>query len=142
MMNTFSVTRTVRFSAAHRLHNPDWSDERNRAVYGRCANPGGHGHNYALRVTVTGPLDPESGMVLNVTDLRDVLRAEVVERMDHRNLNTDVPYLEGAVTTMENIAMRIAEQLAEPLKRMGVRLSRLELAESDRNSVTLELEDS
>ena len=141
-MKTFSVTRTVRFSAAHRLHNPDWSDERNQAVYGRCANPGGHGHNYILRVTVTGPLDPESGMVLNVTELRDLLRAEVVERMDHCDLNSDVPYLAGVVTTMENIAMRVAERLVEPLKRMGVRLSRLELAESDRNSVTLELGDS
>jgi 6-pyruvoyltetrahydropterin/6-carboxytetrahydropterin synthase len=140
-MQTYTLTRTVHFSAAHRLYNPAWSAARNTEVYGRCARPGGHGHNYTLRVTVTGTLDEATGMVMNVTDLGALLRREVVAQLDHRNLNTDVPFLEGVVTTMENIAARLAERLAGPLAEMGVRLSALELAESERNSVRLEIGD-
>ncbi len=133
-----TITRTVHFCAAHRLFNPSWPDERNRKVYGRCSNPGGHGHNYTLAVSVTGRLDDETGMVVNVTELGEVLRREVVERLDHRNLNTDVPFLKNVVPTMENIVAKLAARLESPLGGLGVRLVKLELSESDKNRVTLE----
>ncbi|NLF39001.1 hypothetical protein GX586_06115 [bacterium] len=133
-----TVSRTVCFSAAHRLHSPELTDEQNCAVFGKCATPGGHGHNYALTVSVTGPHDLKTGMIVNVTLLHEVLLREVVNELDHRDLNTDVPFLRGVVTTMENVALVLAHRLEEPLAAIGVRLVRLDLAESERNKVTLE----
>jgi 6-pyruvoyltetrahydropterin/6-carboxytetrahydropterin synthase len=134
-----AVTRKVEFSAAHRLFNPDWDDATNREVFGKCSNPHGHGHNYVLNVSVTGPLDEESGMIVNVSTLGSLLQREVVDTLDHRNLNTDVDFLKGVITTMENIAVKLAERLKPPLEDLGLRLVRLELSESTKNSVTLEL---
>ena len=131
-----TVTRTVEFCAAHRLYNPDWDDARNREVFGKCSNPGGHGHNYSVTVTVTGPLDQESGMIVNVATLAGILKREVVEQLDHRNLNTDVDFLVGEITTMENIALKLAQRLKPTVAALGLSLIRLELAESDKNSVT------
>jgi 6-pyruvoyltetrahydropterin/6-carboxytetrahydropterin synthase len=132
------VSRSIEFCAAHRLYNPAWSDADNARVYGRCSNRGGHGHNYQLTISVRGPVDPASGMVVNVTALRDVLQQEVVAPLDHRNLNTDVPFLTGVITTMENLATQIAARLTPPLEALGVRLTALELAESAHNRVTLQ----
>lgn len=133
-----TVSRSVRFSAAHRLFNPAWSTEENTRVYGRCSNEGGHGHNYSLTVSVAGPIDPANGMVVNVTLLRDVLQRMVVDQLDHRNLNTDVPFLAGIVPTMENIVAKLAALLSPELERLGVALRRIDLAESESNSVTLD----
>ena len=136
-----TVSRTVEFCAAHRLCNPAWSAAENARVYGRCSNPGGHGHNYELSISVSGPKDPASGMIVNVTALRDVLQAEVVEQLDHRNLNTDVAFLAGVITTMENLAEHIAARLKPRLQALGVRLVALTLAESDHNQVTVHFHD-
>jgi 6-pyruvoyltetrahydropterin/6-carboxytetrahydropterin synthase len=134
-----TVTLKVEFCAAHRLYNPAWDDAKNREVFGKCSNPHGHGHNYVMRVSVSGPLDEESGMIVNVSTLGAALKREVVDTLDHRNLNTDVDFLSGVITTMENIAMKLAERLVPTLKAMGLTLVRLELSESNTNSVTLEL---
>jgi 6-pyruvoyltetrahydropterin/6-carboxytetrahydropterin synthase len=131
-----TVSRTVRFCAAHRLCNPAWSPAENRRVYGRCSNPGGHGHNYTLTVTVCGPHDPATGMVVNVSALGAVLEREVVAHLDHRDLNHDVDFLAGTITTMENLAAILAARLGPPLAALGVKLTALELAESDYNRVT------
>ena len=133
------ITRTVHFCAAHRLYNNSWSEEKNREVYGKCSNPGGHGHNYTLKVSVTGEIDKENGMVINVTDLRDVLSREIINKLDHRDLNNDIDFFAGQVTTMENMVQIIAKRLETPLKALGVRLVKLELNESEKNSVTMEI---
>jgi 6-pyruvoyltetrahydropterin/6-carboxytetrahydropterin synthase len=122
------VTRKVEFSAAHFYHNPKFSEEENRRVFGKCANVHGHGHNYVLEVSVAGEPDPATGMVLDLKELKDVLQREIVDRMDHRNLNHEVPELAGKVPTCENIAAVIWD-LLEPKIRQG-KLDRVRVYES------------
>lgn len=136
---TLSLTRSVRFCSAHRLFNPAWSDDHNARVYGKCSTPGGHGHNYILTVTVTGPFDAAAGMIINVSTLRDILEREVVQPLDHRDLNHDVPFLHNVIPTMENIAMVLATRLQPVLASHNITLTRLTLAESDHHHVTLDL---
>src|SRR5687768_9506280 len=95
LMDVVRATRRVHFSAAHRLHRSDWSDERNREVFGDCANPNWHGHNYEIDVTVEGPVDPETGFLMDLKDLKELLERRVLVDVDHKNLNTEVPWLEG-----------------------------------------------
>jgi len=133
------VTRTIHFCAAHRLYNDSWDESKNREIFGKCSNEGGHGHNYTLKISVSGELDKNSGMVVNVTALRDVLKREIFDKLDHRDLDNEVDFLDGLVSTMENLVMKIAENLEKPLNELGVKLVKLELNESDKNSVTLEL---
>ncbi len=122
------VTRKVEFCASHYYWNAAWSEEENRRVFGKCANRHGHGHNYTLEVTVEGEPDAQTGMVLDLKELKDLLHSEVVERMDHRHLNHEVPELEGKIPTTENIASLIWDLLA-PKIRKG-RLERVRLYES------------
>lgn len=128
------ATRRVHFSAAHRLYRPDWTDARNAEVFGACANPSWHGHNYELDVTVEGPVDPETGYVMDLKLLRDALEARVVKDVDHRNLNLDVDWLRGVNPTTENVVVAIWNRMAGALPR-GVRLARLVLHETRRNAV-------
>ena len=111
-MAVVRATRRVHFSAAHRLYRPDWSDEQNRDVFGDCSNPNWHGHNYELYVTVEGPIDPETGFVMDLKDLKDVLEERVVADVDHRNLNLEVTWLEGIKPSTENFAVAIWDRLA------------------------------
>lgn len=106
------LTRRAEFSASHYYHNPKWSDEENRRVFGKCNNPQGHGHNYTLEVTVKGEVDPATGMVLNLRDLKKAIEAEVLEAMDHKFLNSEVPAFASANPTTENIAIEIWRRLA------------------------------
>lgn len=128
------VTRRVHFSAAHRLGRADWSDARNMEVFGDCAHPNWHGHNYELDVTVEGPIDPETGFVYDLKKLREDVEARVVADVDHRNLNLDVAWMEGRNPTTENLVVAIWERLAELLPA-PVRLVRLVLWETPRNYV-------
>ena len=134
-----TVTRTIHFCAAHRLYNDSWDKSKNREIFGKCSNEGGHGHNYTLKISVSGELDKNSGMVVNVTELRDVLKREIFDKLDHRDLDNEVDFLDGLVSTMENLVIKIAENLEKPFNELGVKLVKLELNESDKNSVTLEL---
>ena len=109
------VTARLTFSAAHRLHNPSYDAEWNRAMYDKCDNPGGHGHNYAIEVSVRGKIDPETGMVIDLKKLKDIMRAAVVDRVDHKNLNTDVGFLRGVIPTAENLALAFWERLRPEL---------------------------
>ena len=122
------VTRKVEFSAAHYYYNPNFSEEENRRVFGKCANRHGHGHNYLLEVTVAGEPDPATGMVLDLKELKDILEREVVDRMDHRHLNHEVPELAGKIPTCENIAA-VIWRLLEPKITRG-HLHRVRLWES------------
>lgn len=131
------LTRTIRFSAAHRYFRPDWSEERNRAVFGPCANPHGHGHDYRLEVTVEGPVDPETGFLVDLGWLDGALRVAVLEPLDHRHLNHAVPeFAEGGqIPTTENLVRWIWRGL-EPQLAGPTRLVRLRLHEGDALSVT------
>jgi 6-pyruvoyltetrahydropterin/6-carboxytetrahydropterin synthase len=122
------VTRKIEFSAAHFYHNPDLSAEENLRIFGKCNNPHGHGHNYVLEVTVVGEPDPQTGMVLDLAELKAVLQREVSDRLDHRHLNHEVPELAGQIPTCENIAALIW-RLLEPRIARG-KLDRVRLYES------------
>ena len=98
-----SVTRRATFAAAHILCRDDWDDEKNREVFGACVTD--HGHNYVIEVTVSGPLDPGTGMVVNLKHVDSVLRREFIDEVDHRHLNRDVDFLRGVIPTAENVAM-------------------------------------
>jgi len=103
----FTVCRKEHFNAAHRLFNPDWSDEKNNAVFGKCNNPNFHGHNYELIVKVTGMPDPETGYVYDMKILSDIIKENIIEKFDHKNLNLDTNEFKELIPTAENIAMVI-----------------------------------
>ncbi len=127
------VTRRLHFAAGHRLCNPDYDDARNREVFGACSNPSGHGHNYEVEVTVEGEIDPETGYVLDVKRIRDLVTERVVRDVDHANLNEDVAWLTGVNPTTENLAVQIWNRLHGRLD--GARLVSVRLWETARNSV-------
>jgi len=128
------ITRKSHFSAAHRLFRPEWSEERNAEVFGDCSNPSGHGHNYELVVTVEGAIDPETGFVMNLRELKDILEDRVVSDMDHRNLNTDVPWLSQVNPTTENLVVSIWIRISDSLPS-GANLVSVIVNETPRNSV-------
>ena len=109
------LTRRYMFSASHRLHSDEMSEEENRATYGKCNNPNGHGHNYTLEVTVRGPVDPQSGFVVDLKQLKDVMSREVLDALDHRFLNKEVPEFFTKIPTTENLAIAIWQRLAPKL---------------------------
>lgn len=127
------VTARLTFSAAHRLHNPDRDADWNRRIYDKCDNPAGHGHNYALEVSVRGPIDPETGMVIDLKTLKDIMRERVIDRVDHTNLNEDVDFLRGVIPTAENLARCFWQQLAPAIP--NGELYEIALQETERNSV-------
>lgn len=133
-MPVVRATRRVHFCAAHRLFRPEWTDEKNQEVFGYCSNPNWHGHNYVLDVTVEGPVSPETGFVMDLKDLKTALNERVVDDVDHRNLNLEVPWLEGVLPSTENFAIAIWDRLADALPP-HVRLHRVELFETVNNSV-------
>jgi 6-pyruvoyltetrahydropterin/6-carboxytetrahydropterin synthase len=128
-----ALTRRYRFPAAHVLSSPVLSAEENERVYGRCANPHGHGHDYGLEVTVSGPLDPETGRIAPPEVLDGIVQERVLERLGHRMLNED-PLFADAVPTAENIARAVHSELAEPIaERSSARLVRVRIVETRRN---------
>lgn len=110
-----SVYRREHFNAAHRLNNPAWDAEKNFTVFGKCSNPNFHGHNYEMEVRITGETDPETGFVINLKDLRDIIQERILEKLDHKNLNLDVPEFKGVNPTVENIVVFIFEALREKI---------------------------
>ena len=125
MQNKVSVFRHEHFNAAHRLYNPEWTDERNDAVFGKCNNPSFHGHNYELVVKVTGVPDKETGYVIDLKVLSDMINKEILERFDHKNLNLDTVEFKQLNPTAEHIAIVIYDLLRphiEPEKELQIRL--------------------
>lgn len=110
------ITRRAEFSASHYYHNPDLSPEDNRRIFGKCNNPYGHGHNYVLEVTVAGPVNPVTGMVADLKELKVVIEQEVIQLLDHRFLNKEIPVFATTLPTTENIAVEIWKLLAPKLK--------------------------
>lgn len=128
-----TVCRKVHFNATHRLHNPNWPDEKNEKVFGKCNNENYHGHNYDLVVRVTGPVDPETGYVIDLKVLNDLVRQHVIERYDHKNLYLDVPDFKDLNPSAEYIAIKIWQIIRERIKP-ELRIS-IQLFETERNFV-------
>lgn len=131
-----TVSRKAHFNAAHRLNNPDWSDEKNARVFGKCNSPNYHGHNYNLTVSVTGEVDDETGYVIDVKDLKDLIKSEIEDRFDHKNLNLDTEEFKNLNPTAENIAAVIWKLLRTKLdERYNLKIR---LYETERNFVECE----
>ena len=133
-MPRVTVTTELEFSAAHRLFNPEWTEERNQEVFGGCANPNWHGHNYELYVTIEGEPDPETGFVMDFRVLKSLVESRVIQDLDHQNLDLDVPWLAGRLSSAENLVVAIWSRLADDLPT-GVKLSKLTLWETPRSYV-------
>jgi 6-pyruvoyltetrahydropterin/6-carboxytetrahydropterin synthase len=129
------LTRRERFSAAHRMYKPDWSDDKNLEIFGKCSNPNWHGHNYVLYVTVAGSINSEIGYVINMDTLKSIIKERIIDKVDHKNLNLEVDFMKGLVTTTENLAMAIWDELKEPLEEMGARLHHIRIEETENNTV-------
>jgi 6-pyruvoyltetrahydropterin/6-carboxytetrahydropterin synthase len=125
------LTRQEHFNAAHKLYNPAWSREKNEEVFGKCANENWHGHNYDLYVTVKGTPDPNTGFLFDVKQLSTIIRQEVTEKLDHKNLNLDVAFMRGKMCSTENLAIEIWKQL-EPHLPSTIRLHCIKLYETPR----------
>lgn len=132
-MPNVTVTRRLRFNAAHRVHNPTLSDAENTRLFGKCNNPNWHGHNYTLEVSVSGPIDAITGYVVDLGNVRDIVEREVISKTDHRNLNLEVDYLSGINPTSENIVVAMWDVIAPAL--LPARLQRLRLWETENNYV-------
>jgi len=113
---SITVYRKSHFNAAHRLYRPDWDDQKNNDVFEKCNNPNFHGHNYALEVGITGEVDPETGYLIDIKKLKTIMKEEVEDYLDHKNLNLDVPEFKVINPTMENIAILIWNKLRDKLE--------------------------
>jgi len=127
------ITRKTEFSAAHRLFNPAFSDEENEAIFDKCNNPHGHGHNYTVEVTVAGEPDPSTGYVMDLKKLNEIIEEEIIVKVDHKHLNHDVDFLRGIIPTAENLAMAFWKILSDKI-REG-KLHSIRVYESDKNYV-------
>lgn len=129
------ITRRERFTAAHRLFKEEYSDEENMEVFGKCSNPNWHGHNYQLFVTVKGEINPETGFLINLVDLKNIIREKIIAKVDHKNLNLEVDFLDGKFTSTEVIAVAIWKELENSIEQMGADLHCVKISETENNSV-------
>lgn len=129
------VTRKERFNAAHKLFIPEWSDEKNLEVFGKCSNPNWHGHNYELYVTVKGTPDSVTGFVMDLKQLSRILKLKVIDKLDHKNINLDVDFMKGKMPSTEVLAMAIWEQIEEDIAKENCALHSVKLFETENNFV-------
>ncbi len=128
------ITRRETFNAAHRLFRPEWDDDKNLQVFGKCSNPNWHGHNYVLYVTVKGDIDPETGFLINLKDLSSLIQHNVIQKLDHKNMNVEVDFMKDRMASTENLAIAIWEQLQEGIEKLGAHLHCVKVAETEKNS--------
>ena len=129
------ITRKETFSAAHKLSRKDWTEEKNNEVFGKCANPNWHGHNYILWVTVKGEVSPETGFVTNLTDVSKIIKEYILDKVDHRNLNVDVDFMRDKFSSTENLAIEFWMQIQKPISLLGCTLHSIKIQETDKNFV-------
>lgn len=129
-----TVTRRENFNAAHRLFRPDFSDEKNLRVFGKCSNPNWHGHNYILYVTVKGELDPDTGFVVNLKSLSELIREKVIVKLDHKNINLEVDFMAGRLASAENLAVAIWGEIEAGVNALGGTLHSVRVEETENNS--------
>lgn len=133
MGKTVFVTRRERFNAAHKLWNDDWSSDKNMDVFGKCANPNWHGHNYELFVTVKGTPAVDTGYCMDLKDLSTIIKDNVINKLDHKNINLDVPFMQGKMTSTENLVIAIWDELVDRIGATGCQLHSLKLMETENN---------
>jgi len=129
------LTRRERFSAAHRMFRQEWSDEKNLEVFGKCSNPNWHGHNYELFVTVKGELSKNQGFVMNISVLKQIILEKIIQKIDHKNINLEVDFMEGKIATAENLAITIWNQLKPFIEEKGAKLHCVRINETENNSI-------
>jgi 6-pyruvoyltetrahydropterin/6-carboxytetrahydropterin synthase len=129
------ITRRERFNAAHRLFRSELTDEENYRIYGKCSHPNWHGHNFELFVTVKGEIDSKIGYVTNLTNISKLIKELVVDKIDHRNINLDVDFMQGQIASTENLALAIWEVLIKPVEDLGVKLHCIKIQETENNFV-------
>jgi len=129
------ITRRERFSAAHKLSRPDWSAEKNFEVFGKCANPNWHGHNYELWVTVKGEPNKETGFVVDLSELKRIIIERVISKVDHKNIDLDVPFMKEELSSTENLAVAIWNELEAPIEELGCVMYCVKLKETENNHV-------
>ena len=135
MSKTVYIIRKEHFNAAHKLSRNDWSDEKNEEIFGKCANKNWHGHNFNLIVTVKGTPNPETGFVINLKDLSKIIKTEVIDIFDHKNLNLDVDCMKDILASTENMVIKIWEILEQPILNAGGILAKIRLEETENNFV-------
>jgi 6-pyruvoyltetrahydropterin/6-carboxytetrahydropterin synthase len=129
------LTRRERFSAAHRMFRPDWSDEKNREIFGKCSNPNWHGHNYILWITIKGEPSEDHGFVMNINILKKIVQEKIIDKLDHKNINLDVDFMKGRIATTENLAVAIWEELKNAIENEGAYLHCIKIEETENNSI-------
>lgn len=134
-MKEVFITRRERFSAAHKLSRDEWSDDKNLEVFGKCSNPNWHGHNYQLWVTVKGVPEEKTGFVCDLRALADLIKEKIVVPLDHKNINLDVPFMQGKMSSTENVAIAIWEELEAHVESLDVKLHCVKIQETENNSV-------
>lgn len=132
-VKTVYITRRETFNAAHKLYREDWSDAQNEAVFGKCSNKNWHGHNFTLYVTVKGTPDADTGFIMDLKKLSTILKEHAVDKIDHKNLNLDVPFMKGLMASTENLVIKIWEQLEAPIAAEGATLCKIKLYETENN---------
>jgi len=134
-LNPIYITRRETFNAAHKLRRDDWSEEKNQEIFGKCSNPNWHGHNFVLFVTIKGIPNKDTGFVLNLKSLGDLINENVIEKIDHKNINLDVDFMKDKMSSTENLAIGIWGQLEERIKNEGGELVKIKLVETENNFV-------
>jgi 6-pyruvoyltetrahydropterin/6-carboxytetrahydropterin synthase len=134
-LKTVYITRREHFNAAHKLWNDAWSDEKNADVFGKCSNKNWHGHNYTIHVTVKGIPNPETGFVMDLKDLSIIIKEKVIEPLDHKNLNLDVPFLSSILPSTENLVIEVWNQLEKSIETKGGVLCYIKILETENNFV-------
>ena len=129
------ITRRERFNAAHKLFREEWSDEKNMETFGKCSNPNWHGHNYELFVTVKGEIDPTTGFVIDLKELKKIIQVYVTDVLDHKNINLDVNFMKGKMASTEVLAVTIFDLLKTYVEEQGAKLHSIKLHETENNSV-------
>ena len=129
------ITRREYFNSAHKLSVPEWDNEKNSEVFGKCSNPNWHGHNYELFVTVKGNPDPVTGFVVNLKQLSSIIRTKITDKLDHKNMNMDVDFMQGVQPSTENVAIKIWEEIVKDVTAMGCELHCVKVKETENNSV-------
>ncbi|MEI6696218.1 MAG: 6-carboxytetrahydropterin synthase [Bacteroidota bacterium] len=129
------ITRRERFNAAHRLFRTDFSDEKNMEIFGKCSNPNWHGHNYELFVCVKGDINPETGFLINLKELSKIVNEQIINKIDHKNINLEVDFMQGKLASTENLTKAIWDEIAAPVKKLGAELHSIKLYETENNFV-------
>ena len=135
LLKMIYITRRERFNAAHKLFRQEWSDEHNLEIFGKCSNPNWHGHNYELYVTVKGEINPETGFVIDLKELKRIITVYVTNELDHRNINLDVDFMKGKMASTEVLAVTIFEVLKPHVENQGAILHSIKLYETENNFV-------